>query len=364
MPGEYCHRQQAAFTIRVMIRRAWIVLSSSGLLLVWALSAVLTLGGCKPTEEQPPARPELVVYTSVDQPYAQEVLDRFSRQTGIALRVVYDSEASKSVGLAERVIAERDSPKCDVWWGSEVFYTVRLAEAGVLASFSPESAKDVRARYRDPQHRWTGVGLRVRVIALAEGDASVPVELSGIEGLADPRLKGRIAMARPTAGTTGGHVAALYAYWGDELADAYFRRLRENGIKLLGGNAIVAQQVASGLLAAGLTDNDDCDAASAAMPGKLRTLVPDQGPDGMGTLTIPTTVALVAGRPGDRSAAHRLVEYLVSEQVERTLIERRFARYSVRASDRDVRAMPADYAEVARKLPEAVRRATAILEGR
>lgn len=350
-----CQRRGAAFTIRGMLGRAW------ALLLV-GLAGVLI--GCSSAEEQVPARPDLVVYTSVDQPYAQEILDRFSRQTGIGLRVVYDSEASKSVGLAERLLAEKDAPKCDVWWGNEVFHTVRLADAGVLAPFPPATAKDVRPRYRDPQHRWAGVGLRVRVVALAEADPDVPPGLIGIGGMLDPKLKGRIAMARPTAGTTGGHVAALYTYWGEERADEFFRRLRENGVKLLGGNAIVAQQVAAGLLSAGLTDNDDCDAAAAAMPGKIRTLVPDQGPDAMGTLTIPTTVALVAGRPGDRSAAERLVEYLVSAEVEQALIERRFARYSVRAPDRDIRALPVDYAEVARRLPEAVRRATAILEGR
>lgn len=337
-------------------------MNRSGLAWVLLSLAFLVLG-CSASEEEAPTRKELVVYTSVDQPYAQEILDRFSRQTGIVLRVVYDSEASKSVGLAERLLAEKDAPKCDVWWGNEVFYTVRLAEAGVLSPYESLTAKDVRPRYRDGLNRWTGLGLRVRAMALAEGDPAVPEGLIGIEGLLAPSLKDRIALARPTAGTTGGHVAALYVYWGDELADAFFRGLRENGVKLLGGNAIVAQQVAAGLLSAGLTDNDDCDAA-AAMPGKLRTFIPDQGADAMGTLTIPTTVALVNGAPGDRAAAERLVDYLLSAEVESKLIERRFARYSVRAPDREIRALPVDYAEVARKLPEAVRRATAILEGR
>jgi iron(III) transport system substrate-binding protein len=316
---------------------------------------LLLLAGCS-------SRDELVVYTSVDQPYAEPILRAFTQRTGIAVRAVYDSEASKSVGLAERVLAEKDAPKCDVWWGNEPFHTIRLANAGVLASHAFAGAGDVPATFRDAEGRWVGVALRARVIATAAGaTASFP----SIQSLADPAHRGKITMARPTAGTTGGHVAALYVLWGNEKADAFFRSLHANGITLLGGNSVVTQHVGNGTYVAGLTDNDDVDAAKKA-GGSLEMVVPDQQPDGIGTLAIPTTVALVANRPGSRDPAQQLADFLVSAEAEQMLLDSGFARFSVRASEgeRAIRVMAVDFPAVADQLSDAVRRATAILEGR
>jgi ABC-type Fe3+ transport system substrate-binding protein len=71
-----------------------------------------------------------------------------------------------------------------------------------------------------------GVGLRARVIAVsgAAKDGGFVRGLS-LADLTEPLLQGKIAMARPTAGTTGGHVAALYVAWGDEKASEYFKKL-------------------------------------------------------------------------------------------------------------------------------------------
>ena len=129
-------------------------------------------------------------------------------------------------------------------------------------------------------------------------------------------------MARPTAGTTGGHVAALFVLWGDERATAYFRKLHENQIKLLGGNSVVAEAVAGGTADFGLTDNDDI-AAMQCENGKLEAILPDQ--DSLGTLLIPTTVSLVANakHPED---AKRLVDYLLSKSVEQSAHRRQLCR--------------------------------------
>lgn len=320
-----------------------------GSLAVLACALVLgTLVGC---EKAGPA--EIVLYTSVDQPHAEPIVREFEKQSGIKVRIVTDTEASKSVGLAERLRAEKANPQCDVWWGNEPFHTINLAEEGLLQPYESPSTKGITPMYVDPQHRWAGNGLRARVIAV--NGAS----LTGIEGLKDPSLKGAIAMARPTAGTTGGHVAALFVLWGEDRALQFFRDLRANEIKLLGGNGAVAESIGRGQLRAGLTDNDDC-AAVLREGAKLEMVLPDQ--DSQGTLMVPTTVGLVTGSK-NMAAGRKLVDYLLSAQVEQALADAKFTGWSVRQAA-DVKAMQVDYREVARALPGAVRRATAILEGR
>jgi iron(III) transport system substrate-binding protein len=308
---------------------------------------------------------QVVLYTSVDEPVARPILDEFTRRTGIRVSIQADTEANKSAGLVARLEAEKGNPKADVWWGNEVFRTIRLADVGVLAAYESPSAKDIPPLFKDPAHRWAGSALRARVIGVHSNPEKLsidPLPNRSILDLLRPELKGRVAIANPRAGTTSGHVAALYVLWGQEKATQYFRDLRANGVKVLGGNGDVAAEVARGTVWAGLTDNDDVD-NMAREGGAIRMVLPDQAT--FGTLAIPCTTGLVAGGKSP-DAAKKLIDYLLSAEVENRMIELKFARYSVRdgAGAEQVTSMRVNYAEVAKVLPRAANSAEAILVGR
>ena len=323
----------------------------------WLVLCAAVVIGCGKAEDAP-----VVLYTSVDEPYVKPIVERFTKETGIAVEIVTDTEASKSVGLAERLRAEKASPRCEVWWGNEPFHTVNLAEEGMFTPYTSASATDVRSLFKDGQGRWAGCAVRARVIVTIEPWPGVEsVRPKTLDDLLDPQLNGKIVMGRPAIGTIGGHVSAIYALRGDAKGDDYFRRLKGNGIKLLGGNGPVPQQVAAGNAWAGLTDNDDV-AATLANGGKIASQLPDQGPNAAGTLAIPTTVALV--KKTDNERAKKLIDYLLSAETEQSLIDAKFAGWSVRESSTPFKAMPIDYAAVAKDMPRAVRRASDILEGR
>jgi iron(III) transport system substrate-binding protein len=310
------------------------------------------LSGCDHRSQR-----QIVLYTSVDEPIASPIVHDFEQQTGIHVLLVTDTESTKSVGLAERLRAEKSNPQADVWWGNEPFYTIGLADDGLLIPYDSPSAADVLPMYKDPAHRWAGNGLRTRVIAalLHRGSNILPLSL---EDLTQPNLHLRIAMALPTAGTTGGQVAAIYSIWGNDRADAFFRGLRVNDIKLLGGNSNVAEAVARGTIDWGLTDNDDVEEAEQfTTDAFLDGVAPDQ--HGIGTLMIPTTVGLVK----DSTDAKTLIDYLLSAQVEKKLQDAKFTVESVRGESK-IKAMQIDYPAVAKIMPQAVQRATAIMQGR
>jgi iron(III) transport system substrate-binding protein len=324
-------------------------------------SFLLLVVGCERSNQQ-----HVTLYTSVDEPIARPIINEFTEQTGIQVTLVTDTEASKSVGLAERLRAEKDHPQADVWWGNEPFHTINLADEGLLTPYESPNVKEIADQFKDPQHRWTGNGLRVRVIAFYQGPMTAtppPLRkpMTGVEDFAEPDLKDRIAMARPTAGTTGGHVAALYTVWGGGKADRFFRALHANNVKLLGGNSVVAEEVAKGPMLFGFTDNDDV-ASMAEESHSIAAMLPDQ--KGMGTLALPTTVGLVTGAKNPE-AAKKLIDFLLTRQTEQKLIDVKFAMFSARADAKnDATFMSVDYPAVARNMAASVRRATAILEGR
>lgn len=320
------------------------------------LSLLLLIAGCSKHKQA------IVLYTSVDEPYVRPIIDAFTNKTGIAVTVVYDTEATKSVGLAERLRAEKGNARCDVFWGNEIFNTVLLADEGVFAPYDSPSAKDIRPLYRDAQNRWTAVGIRARVMATPARREAASILPHGLDDLLRPELKNKIALARPTAGTTGGQVAALYSIWGQAKADQFFHDLHANAAVLLGGNSDVANEVAAGNIYLGLTDNDDAANTIVNGNGVVATL-PNQSKDDIGTLAVPTTVSLVA-RNNLKPQSNQLIDYLLSADTEQALIAAKFAGWSVRSPDTTFHAMAIDYAAVAKIMPSAIQRATAILEGR
>ena len=331
----------------------------SGVVLALAVLACL-MGGCKRQTHGSQEGP-LVLYTSVDEPYARPIVEQFEKETGIRVTLVTDAEASKSVGLSERLRAEKDHPRADVWWDNECFLAINLADEGVLAAYDSPAAHDIPEKFRDAEHRWAGSVLRVRMLVSSPGNAGSPAP-SHLRDLLRPQLNGHVAIARPTAGTTGGHIAALYTAWGKQRTEEFLRGLHDNGVKLVGGNSVVAESVARGDLWAGLCDNDDA-ADAAANVGKLDAVLPDQGDRDDGTLAIPCTVSLVAGAPHPDSAK-RLIDFLLSREVDQKLIAAKFAWCSTRDGDSHGKFMAVDYRAVAKMMPTAIREGTAILEGR
>ena len=121
---------------------------------------LVSLLGCGNSDA---TKKEVVLYTSVDQPVAAPIIKEFEQKTGLKVVLITDAEATKSVGLAERIRAEKGNPQADVFWGNEPFHTINLAEEGLLQPYESPAAKDVRGEFKDPQHRWTSNGLRARV---------------------------------------------------------------------------------------------------------------------------------------------------------------------------------------------------------
>src|SRR5690606_8177316 len=79
---------------------------------------------------------------------------------------------------------------------------------------------------------------------------------TSVRDLADPRWKGQGGLAYPLFGTTATHAAVLFAQWGENEAQDFFRKVKQNS-EVLSGNKQVAIAVARGQLAFGLTDTDD-----------------------------------------------------------------------------------------------------------
>lgn len=284
------------------------------------------------------AGPDVVVYCSVDETYARPILDQLAAESGIRIRGMFDSEAGKTTGLINRIVAEARTgrPGADIFWSGELFGTMRLAESGLLESWEPQSATDIPSRFRDPAHRWVAKAARARVLAYDPKVTPRDQVPTRWEQLADPAFAPQVAIANPLFGTTRGHVAAMFALWGPEQARAFLRGMRDRNALILDSNSATVRAVIDGRARFGATDSDDVYAAQRG-GASLDFVYPDMG-DG-GTLLIPSSVALVKGG-SNVDHAKRVADLLASADVERMLARSESRNIPVRESLRREMNMP------------------------
>jgi iron(III) transport system substrate-binding protein len=272
------------------------------------------------------ATQDVVVYTSVDDVFARPVAERFEKETGVKVRLVPDTEETKSTGLLNRLIAEKGRPQADVFWSGDPVRAAILKAKGVSTPYHSLQAEGLPPQFSDPEGHWIGFSARARVLIYNRNLVPEGQEPISVMDLLAPRFKGKTCIANPLFGTTSMHAAALFAVLGEDNAKAFFEGFSANGGKMLSSNGEVRRRVAAGEFALGITDTDDVNVAQ--LEGKPVGMVyPDA--NGIGTLIIPNCAVLIASGPNP-DAGRRFIDYLLRPETEKALAESEAAQIPLR----------------------------------
>jgi len=255
-------------------------------------------GGDEAIGNWTPDERAVVVYTSQDEVYAEPILKDFEKQTGIHVKTVFDSEAVKTVGLANRLLQEKNNPQCDVFWNNEEFRTRQLAAKGV---------------FRDPDG-WTHLGYRTRRILINTNYVKAADAPRAWTDVTNKIWSHKVALAFPLFGTTSTHFQALRQLWGDAAWQSWCRALVANNPFVVDGNSVVVKQVARGEAWIGLADSDDiADAQQEGAPILALPVTPE-------TLFLPNTVAVIKSCPHPQ-AAQQLFDFLRDKKISQRLVD-------------------------------------------
>lgn len=268
---------------------------------------------------------DLVVYCALDREFSEPVLIDFQQETDIRILAKYDIESTKTVGLVTEIIQERNRPRCDLFWNNEILHTIRLERLGLLEAYRSPQAEFFPENYRSADGYWYALAARARILIvntdLIRNRADRP---SSVDDLTLPKWKHKAAIAKPLFGTTATHAATLFATLGPDKAQAFFESVQDN-VDVLSGNKQVAQAVARGQYAFGLTDTDDA-IIEIDHGNPVAIIFPDQGPQQPGTLFIPNTICLIKGTQNYDNAT-QLLDDLLTRKVEEQLATGRSAQF-------------------------------------
>ncbi|MCR4743799.1 MAG: extracellular solute-binding protein [Lachnospiraceae bacterium] len=277
---------------------------------------------------------EVTVYTAVDQVFSEEVFKEFEEKTGIKVNAVYDLEANKTTGLTNKIISEMEHPVCDVFWNNEFAQTIELQRQGALAPYVSPVAEDIPEAYKDKDGYWTAFGGRARTLLVNTDLVEEADYPTSIYDLVSDKYDGKdIAVAYPMFGTTRTQAAAIYAALGEEKGKEFFQSLKDKGVQIVDGNSVTKDMAAAGQVKIGYTDTDD--AKEAIEDGAPVTMCfTDQEDGGIGNLITPNTAALIKDAPNEENAKI-FIDYIISLDMEKELIEKGFFDLSIRP-DADV----------------------------
>ncbi len=209
-------------------------------LLCLALSVLLA--GCGASSSR-----SILLYNGQHPQVTAELVSAFERQSGIAVSVHTDD----GIVLADQLLQEGRSSPADVYLTENSPELVTIDEHGLLAALAPSTLAQVPARYRAASGHWVGIARRISALAYDPALVRVSELPKSVLELAQPRWKGKIAIA-PTDSDFPPLVGAIIARYGRQAAVSWLAGLKRNAQLFQDDESVVAAvnrgDVATGII--------------------------------------------------------------------------------------------------------------------
>lgn len=261
---------------------------------------------------------EVNIYSYRQEALIKPQLEAFRKATGISYNLV----TGKAAGLLQRLKNEGLNSPADILFTADAGRLHRALQMDLLQAVRSKLLEtQIPARFRDPQGRWFGLGLRARAI-FYHMDRVKPSELSSYEDLADAKWKGRILVRSSSNIYNQSLLASLIHHHGANKAQAWARAMVKNFARRpQGGDRDQLRAVAAGEGDIAVANNyyyarllTSKKARDRKVTDKVKVFWPNQGNRGT---HVNISGAAVTKSAKNRAHAIRLLEFLVGEEAQK-----------------------------------------------
>jgi len=275
--------------------------------------------------------PTLTVYSGREEEIVAPLLERFERESGIAVEVRYGDSAELAATIGE----EGENTPADVFFAQDAGSLGAVSDR--LAALPQSALSRVPERFRDPDGRWVGTSGRVRVVVYNTEKYSEAELPDTIFGFTAPRFKDRIGVP-PTNASFQAFVTGMRLSVGEERTVKFLEALKDNGAKTYEKNLQIVEAVASGEIYAGLVNHYYVALLKAERPD-APVANHFLHPGDPGALVNVAGVGVIDGSDATPEAM-RLVEYLLSDAGQRFYQEAEEVEYPLVAAIPAVAGLP------------------------
>lgn len=241
---------------------------------------------------------ELIVYSSRNENFTNNLLDKFEEDTGIEVLVSHLDETAVNL-----IKEEANNTQADIFISNEIGGLEHLRDEGLLQGYTPEGIETIDEDYRAEDNSWIGLSARTRVLMYNEDlidESEVP---TNIEALADEQYAEQFAITRGGNGSMIGHVAALRQEWGDEATLEWLNAIRDNAGIITSGHGDIRRAVGAGEVAFGLVNNYYYhQQIEEPVDNNVGVVYPDQADGEMGAVINAAGIGMISEAPNQESA--------------------------------------------------------------
>jgi iron(III) transport system substrate-binding protein len=255
----------------------------------------------------------IVLYNGQHAQLTDALVAAFTKQTGISVRV----RTNDGIVLADQILQEGPSSPADVFLTENSPELVVLDQHHRLARLPSSTLGQIPSRYDAPTGDWAGMALRVSSLVYDPSLLTSSQLPTSIIDLADPKWRGRVAVA-PTDSDFPPIVGAVIAAYGAGTARRWLAGIKRNAQILQSEESVVAA-VNRGDVAAGLVNQYywfrlQLEIGASGIHSALYYF-----PSGnVGSIENISGAAVVAGT-SHRNAAQAFVAFLVSPTGQRII---------------------------------------------
>ncbi len=250
----------------------------------------------------------LTVYSGRSESLVGPLIESFSEDTGIEVRVKYAGSAA----IASTILEEGENTPADVVFLQDPGSLGALSAAGVLSRLPGGVLERVDPRFRSPAGEWVGTSGRARTVVYNTSAIDPARDLpASILDFTDPAWKGRVGWA-PLNGSFQAFVTALRIQHGDPAARDWLERMKANDARDYPKNTAIVDAVARGEVDVGFVNHY-----------YLERFLQEEGPGfgarnhflggGDAGALVLAAGAGILDASSNTGAAERFVEYLLSE---------------------------------------------------
>ena len=282
-----------------------------------AFTAFTTLmSACSPAAGED--KGTLTVYSSRAQSLVQPLLEQYAKDTGVNLRVKYDTTAALVATLQE----EGDNSPADAVYLGESSGLGALSQQGYLATLPSSLLERVDKRLRSAKGEWVGTSGRSKVVVYhteTQDPATLP---NSVLDYTHPKWRGKIGWA-PTHGEWQLLVTALRIQLGEEQAKAWLEGINANQPRVYANLISIVQAAANGEIEVGFVNHYYVPRYIAERGERFGARNFFLKPGDPGAL-IDVAGAAVLQRSTNQEGATKFVEYLLGNTAQKYFVEKTF----------------------------------------
>jgi iron(III) transport system substrate-binding protein len=204
------------------------------------------------TSFEPVGNPVVNVYSARHYGAVEEVMERFTAETGIEVLISQGSTQS----IVERILAEGEQTPADAVITIDGGSMHLLAEEGVLTTVESELIEEaIPELLRDPEGQWVGLSQRVRTLMYNPANVSEDEIPATYADLADPRWEDRLCLRPASHIYTIALVASIIANQGEEEAERIVSGWVDNNPTYINSDTRILETMAAGGCDAGITNH-------------------------------------------------------------------------------------------------------------